>query len=261
MSSYESVRLPQVKGYADAAPVAPGVGRGHIARDYAAQPVGFCAQPWTIEIAESEWSDRIEALESIGATNRDLKRQRPGLVSLNQGQTNFCWANGVIQSLHYLQARTGSTIRRFSPASVACPINGFKNQGGWGNQALSRIIDHGCNTVEEWPANAIDRKYFTDEHKAAAKLNRVTEWYDLPPKSFTALASALLLGHTVAIGLNWWGHEVLAIDLVLKDGAYAVVIDNSWGENWEDGGLSILTRKKATPDDAVTPRVLTARAA
>lgn len=257
---YESVRLPGVKQFADAMPIAEGVGRGLIARDFSAEPLGFCAQAWAADVPENEWEDRIAAMESIGATNRDLKRDR-NIASLNQGSTNYCWANAPIQALHYLQARTGSTVRRFSPASVAAPINGFKNQGGWGNQALKRIIDHGCNTVEEWPANAIDRKYLTAANAESARRNRVTEWYDLPPKDFRALASALLLGHTVAIGLNWWGHEVLAIDLAIKDGKYVVIIDNSWGENWGDGGLGILTRQKATPDDAVSPRVLTPRSA
>ena len=73
------------------------------------------------------------------------------------------------------------------------------------------------------------------------------------------MASALLLGHTVAIGLVV-GHEVLAIDLAVQSGKFVVVIDNSAGQQI-GATTGILSQSKATPDDAVSPRVLTPREA
>jgi hypothetical protein len=88
---------------------------------------------------------------------------------------------------------------------------------------------------------------------------QVDEWDDLP-QTFDALATQVLLGFPVAIGLNWWSHEVTAVSLVKLDGSgrYGMMIDNSWGEGWGTKGRGVLTESKATPDDAVSPRLVTA---
>lgn len=256
---YESVRMPKAKtvSHGMSVPTPRGMSTGYKSRPKDWQGFG---ESFSVRIPQSEWQDRIQERENLKVTNRDIK-SRFSIESLDQNGTNYCWTNAPIQSLHYLQAKTHGRVRRFSPASVGSYIKNFRNVGGWGNESLERIIESGCNEISDWPANAIKRQYATPENQEKAQLNRVTEWYDLPRRDFDAMASALLLGHTVAIGLNWWGHEVLAIDLAVQSGKFVVVIDNSWGSRWGDNGLGILSQSKATPDDAVSPRVLTPRGA
>ena len=79
----------------------------------------------------------------------------------------------------------------------------------------------------------------------------------MQPRNFDQLATCLLSGIPVAIGLNWWSHEVTAMDLVeTSPGVFGVRIWNSWGDGWEDRGMAVLSQSKATPDDAVAPRVV-----
>lgn len=79
----------------------------------------------------------------------------------------------------------------------------------------------------------------------------------LRPGSFAQLASCLLCGIPVASGYNWWAHLICAIDLIVDRGEFKVVIDNSWGPGYEDDGLGILSRRKATPDGACAPITVT----
>src|SRR5690606_36330226 len=125
-------------------------------------------------IPEVEWKERIKEREAKGLTNRELCKLA-GIAPLNQNGTNYCWANGVIQCMQIIRAKSGDPHKPLSPASVAGPITNFRNVGGWGDQALDRIREHGANFQEDWPANAIDRRYHTPENREKAKANIVTE--------------------------------------------------------------------------------------
>ena len=177
-----------------------------------------------------------------------------GFKSLNQGNTNYCWINATTQNVHYIRAMQGLKHVPLSPASVGAKIKNFKNQGGWGSQGLEYIIKHGLVPQSLWPPNAISRQYDTPEADAERKKYSVLEWWELRPGSFDELATCLLLGYPVSVGYNWWGHQVLACQLVVQGGDFLIDIDNSWG-NWGDEGHGLLTERKGTPDDAVVARV------
>jgi hypothetical protein len=161
--------------------------------------------------------------------------------------------------MHYARAVHGFKHIPLSPASVAAPIKNFRNVGGWGSEALNYIQQHGCAPQEDWPANAIERRYDNSESQASRKKFVIDEFWELKPRNFDELATCLLYGVPVAVGYNWWGHEVMAHDLVARDGTdrYAIEIDNSWGTNWSDNGHGLLEGSKALPDEAVAPRVIT----
>ena len=169
-----------------------------------------------------------------------------------------CWINAPTQAIHYVRARMGQRKVLFSPASAGAPIKGFRNVGGWGTQGAEWIAEHGICPQEVWPANAISRQYYTEENKKIAAKYRITDWCELKPRSFDELATCLLLGLPVAIGLNWWSHEVLAVNLVAKGGKWFVAIDNSWGSGYGDNGIGLLTEVKGRPDDSVCLRLMTA---
>ena len=142
-----------------------------------------------------------------------------------------------------------------SPASAGARIKGFHNVGGWGTEGLRFIVENGVCPVEKWPANAIQRSYLTADNIALAKKYRITEWYDLRPRNYKQLISCVLRNWPVAVGYNWWSHEVTAYDAVIVDGKVLLRIRNSWSMNWGDAGFSVLSVAKGTPDDAVVPRV------
>jgi hypothetical protein len=78
----------------------------------------------------------------------------------------------------------------------------------------------------------------------------------LQNRNFDQLATLCLLNVPVPIGLNWWSHEICACDLVVVSANhFGIRIRNSWGDDYGDHGFAVLSESKATPDDAVAPRV------
>lgn len=217
----------------------------------------YCAPRSTMKkIPRSEFDDRIQYLIDTKSRTSDIIK-RSGMKPLDQAWTNFCWMYGPVNALRIIREINNQPYVDLSPASAACQINGFVNEGGWGTDAIKWLAKNGVVPVELWPNNAIDRKYLTPEAKAAAKNFIVEEWDDLTPNDFDLLATYCLMGIPVAIGLDWWGHEVCACDLVrIEAGGYGIRIYNSWGM-WEQEGFAILRESKAIASDQVAPRVVT----
>jgi hypothetical protein len=118
-------------------------------------------------IPRSEWDDRIADMERTKSRISDLMIQG-GLKSLDQNGTNYCWANGPTTAVEAIRCVAGQPYVKLSPASVAAPIKNYRNQGGWGSEALEYIVEHGICTVDLWPANAISRQYFDGSRPRSA---------------------------------------------------------------------------------------------
>lgn len=240
-----------------ASTVPNGCAKGYHARDYSLHPEGSFAAPFPMpSVPRGEWRDRIEEIDKSGSSLRKLAEQA-GMKPKNQQQTNYCWINAPVAGSELVRVYSGYPYVELSPASCGAKIKNFRNVGGWGSEGLKYIVEHGVTPASIWPCNAIDRKYDTPASDAERAKYRVTEWWELQERNFDQLMTCLLLGCPVAIGLNWWGHEVLAVGAVALDGGkFGVEVMNSWGDNWEDHGYGILSESKATPDDAVAPRVM-----
>lgn len=169
-----------------------------------------------------------------------------------------CWINAPVHALEIVRAIQGQQRVRLSPASVGAKIKGFRNVGGWGTEGLRYLVQHGAVPSEFWPDNAIDRKYDTEANNQHRAKYKVTEWWELRPRRFEELATCLLCGYPVAVGYNWWRHEVTAVALTMQGNEFGIVIDNSWGPSWGSNGRGVLMGSKANPDDAVAPRVAVA---
>lgn len=238
-----------------------GFHKGRIARDYSKQP--FCSQqgsaPFDMPIIpRAEWPDRIADMERTKSRLSDLVLQA-GIKSKNQASTNFCWINGVVTGVETIRCLAGLPYVPLSSASGACIIKNFRNQGGWGSEALEHLVQYGVCSEALWPNAAIDRKYLTEEAKAEALKYRCTEWYDLQPRNFDQLMTCLFNRIPVAIGLNWWGHEICAMDPVMPTpGKFGTNIRNSWGDDYGQNGFAVLSESKSTPDDACAARVMIA---
>lgn len=229
--------------------------RGRKPRDWDRHPYGSVAAPFDLPlIPDDEWLDRIKEQEATKSRLSDLL-DLVDLGVMDQARTNFCWDFATTHTVETIRVKQNNKLVRLSPASTACKITNFRNNGGWGSEALEYIIEHGCVPQEDWPQAAIDRRYDTPEAWEKAKRYKVTEWWDIEPRNFEQVATCLLLGIPVSAGYDWWGHQVMLLDLIYKNGEFGALIDNSWGTGWGDNGRGILMRNKATPDDACAPRV------
>lgn len=241
------------------------VGRsGYTRRPYETHPYGAVdfAKPFKLPlIPRSEWPERIKDLEKAKARLSDLIRYKK-LPCLNQDQTNYCWMNGVIHAVMFARLAAGLPYVSLSPASVAAKIKGFRNVGGWGGEAIQGIQKYGIGTTELWPPNAIDPRYDTPELREVAKDYNILEFDEIRPQSFDEVMTCLLLGFPVPIGHSWWGHLVCHCDPIIRGrDAFGTRFRNSWSEEWEDQGFGLMDEEHATPDEANTVRVVTAKAA
>lgn len=216
---------------------------------------GFGSAYSGVNIPRVEWDERIEELERKKMRLSDLVRAK-GRVSRNQSRTNYCWAFGAVAAVEAKSLVQGFPYVSLSPASVAAPIKGYRNVGGWSTQAIQYIAENGIVPTELWPDTAIDRKYDNPASREARKHHVVEEWWELGRRNFDQLASCLLSLQPVAVGFNWWGHAVCALDLLKTgDRRYGIRIANSHN----DKDYIILKDGREIPDDAVGPRVVTTK--
>jgi papain like protease len=208
--------------------------------------------PSELIIPESEWQARIAEKEQRQNRISDLVLQAK-LPSKNQQQTNYCWCNAPTGTVEMLRVIENEPMVSLSAASVGGPITGYKNVGGWGESALKYIVDNGIVPESLWPVNAINAKYHTPANVQAALDYRIVGWYELVPKNTDQMISCLLRNIPVAVGLNWWGHEVVFCDAVWLNGAIAIRFRNSWGNSYGSQGFSVLQGTKILADDAVCP--------
>lgn len=204
--------------------------------------------PQELLIPSHEWQARIEEMEERKSRVSDLLKQG-GVPVLNQQSTNFCWCFAPVLIMMIQRAIQNEPMVRLSPASVACPITKFRNNGGYGGDALEYLIDHGVVPSEMWPDTAIDRKYLTDAAVLRAAEFRVTEWWSLRPRNINEQISCLLRRIPVSSGLNYWGHQVADVDAVWVNGKIGVRFLNSWGTEWGADGYGIRQGNKMPGDD------------
>ncbi len=193
-------------------------------------------------------SERYDGLVYCATVpNSTLITRRNGTVLISGN----CWINSPVYIMEVCQVVSGQPVTILSPASGGARIKNFRNVGGWGREAVQWIHENGINTVQEWPANAIDRRYLTSANIAVAKTRRIVEFIELRPRDIKQLMSLLLRRIPVSGGFNWWRHQVSLIDPMWLDGRPALRPRNSWGMSWGDEGYGVLQGSKMLPDDAV----------
>lgn len=203
--------------------------------------------------------ERLEAIKQMTAEKNLLSDRRLSLKipSLDQNGTNYCWGNGVVSAIILRRMLMGGGYIPLSPASGCAPITGFRNNGGWGVDFIRYTSKYGINTVNEWPANAIDKRYYTEANKELAKRNMVLKWMELEPGNRDQLMTAMVLRLPVALGYSWWSHEVCGIDPAITNGDESGRIWNSWSDAWSYMGMAVLAANKFFDfDDAVIPVVM-----
>lgn len=201
-------------------------------------------------IPRTEWQARIEERVARQTGLFNLIKQK-GLKVLDQGQTNYCWINGPTYGLMTRLLKDRNQIVRLSPASGGAQIKNYRNEGGWGDEALEFIERNGLAPQDLWPANAIDRRYETPETKKTMLNYRVPKWIRLEDRNHEQVVSCLLRDIPVPAGFNWWSHLICYIDVVWRNGTACPVLANSWGESYGDNGFSVLEGNRMLADGAV----------
>ena len=207
----------------------------------------------------------------------------------------YCWKHSGTHANMLVRAAMGLPYVALSAFCGAAIMKHAQNQGGWGAQGLEWSCTKGDPSQEFWPQQSVDLKLWTPECQANALLYRITEtWADTAAPaysrnlSFEQEATCYFCRTPGIKDENWWGHSICGLDMVdgaaqrgvtrgeggkllslhefdlawgMNDsvtGGWGVRIWNSWGDEWGDRGMSVLTGSKAVSDGASAPRVATA---
>jgi hypothetical protein len=205
-------------------------------------------------IPRDHWREIIQA--GAGRSLGDLTR--PVLAPHDQGRTNYCWAHGTVRAVEALRVYQLQKAEILSAESVAVPVTGGRNRGGSPDEALERLMSHGCCEQSYWPANDLNIRHAKTGWEKNALDHAILRWADV--ETFDDQATLALHRIPVAIGLGWWGHLVCQLDLVYLDdfpaldgidrpsGQFGVGFDNSWGPDYGENGYAYLDEKHATAD-------------
>jgi hypothetical protein len=241
------------------------MGTGLVPRSLELQPQGYsaAAPPAQIKlIPKSEYDARIKMQEETKSSLQHIRMTGNAgkmIPSLNQGSWGYCWAHGPVQSVHLVRAVMNQPYVPLSAFSVAGPLVNYRNEGGWGAMALERMRDVGVCSQALWPQGQSKASLDTPASRQNAALHKVvSDWADIASPHYDQnmtleqCHTCLLNNEPVVYDLNWWGHSLVAIRLILiEPGRYGTLMWNSWGDEYEDHGMVVLSGSKATPDNAV----------
>jgi hypothetical protein len=200
--------------------VPPGYSKGRVARNYAAKPLHEHECSDKLEqkrYPRDSWPDLISDMVRTKSTGEDIIRDA-GMPPKDQNGTNFCWVNAVCAMF---QAQLIYPYKSFSPASIGSFITNFHNEGGNGIDAIEKAAEIGFCPSEEWPDNEISRTYATEENRKLAANYKILKFLEVAANDFELFISALIDRRFMAIGLNWWGHEIGAIGARLLSKAHS----------------------------------------
>lgn len=174
---------------------------------------------------------------------------------LSQKSTNYCWMFGTVAGVMNRYAMMDGVAPLLSPAGPACQGKNYRNEGGWGEEAIGYINQFGIPTQDVWPNCSFNEDLHTRPSvRNSANKHGVVQFEMLGRYDFDGTMSALLCPYNsspVTLGLSWWGHLVLGLQAIRYAGEWGIAFVNSWDYDWGEGGYGVLLGEKADPTEAV----------
>jgi len=173
----------------------------------------------------------------------------------DQGSTGSCASESSTQALQIARAFAGRPWVQLNPWFVYHTVSGGADRGSSIDDNLEFLRENGVAPMEIWGRDKGWKAEPSAEAKAAAKDNRVDEYYDI--STVEEFGTALLKGFPIVYGRD--SHAICAVELVSPTQFRYV---NSWHESWGDGGTAVEPLTKInwsygawavrTPTDAAT---------
>jgi len=232
---------------------AEGVAAGHAAGFVPGPPMDprfKFANRYTV-IPRSDWPRLIK--QGQGTFLSDLIKAAK-IPSKDQDGLGYCWVYASTSTVETCRAIQGQRHVSLSPESVGGPVTGWRNRGGYGEQALDQLTKVGAceSTFMDKPNSISPKKWKAGWEDNCANYKITMSWFEVA--TFDEVMTALFMRMPVSIGLDWWSHQVLLTDPhMFADGTFGPVMRNSWGENWPTegaGGWSTLTESKSQPSSS-----------
>jgi hypothetical protein len=228
---------------------------GLIPRDYQEVPLGsmpYCV-PFSAEfpiIPEAEWPARIEAMQ--GKQIRYLYTGTP--AEDYQNGLPYCWTFSLSQDIKATRDRDVLPHVDLLAESMGGSVN-WRSSGNYCGAAIKWAAERGmCDRSFSPTRYNLRPSTWRSGWEQEALNHRVTEFWELGKINMRQeVCTALLLGFSVYVGLNWAGHAMSFQELLLKNGKYSIWTPNTHG----DGQDWLLTGSKMIPDEAYVVRTTT----
>jgi hypothetical protein len=185
--------------------------------------------------------DQIAALVAKGAGDLSCGLK----VILNQGRYGLCWDYAATQALMVDRVLKGQAFTLLDVSVGPVLTGNGLNTGGAIEDMLTKVqlitgqppasIIPGSDPVNaklnlntrQWPAN-------WKEVAAGYKVLQ-GKWLECP--TVVAMASAIIDGHPVVMGVNWQGggHALCVLKVSVEKSELQLWGPNSWGADWQSG--------------------------
>ncbi len=168
---------------------------------------------------------------------------------LNQGPLSYCWAFASVTALMFEREQEGLPYVPLSPSSIAAPILGYQDSGGYIETALDWMIKKGVASEAYVPQTTTRRDKFKVGWQNDALMHKVSMWEDIGG-SFQAQLTASLQEkpRPAPCVYNWWRHAIFSlrfrdVNPRLKPNdpnRFERDMLQSYGPNEGDGGVIVL---------------------
>lgn len=207
-------------------------------------------------IPRDRWPELIAKKDEEGSWLADIiapEIRREITRREDQNGLGYCWTYCVTIAAIVERIRQNHPLAFLSAESIGGPITGWRNRGGWPEDALGRLISHGACPQEYMDRpNSLSPSRWKDGYEEAALDYRATEFwdYDVFCKPFDAAVSSAIWTVPYGGGLGWWAHAIMGGLRVKHVGGEDFIVQhwNSWGLDFGEEGWFWLEESRAKFD-------------
>ena len=236
--------------------------RGYALRDYESVPE-FSAYPEFDgeRLPRSQWKERIDYLNSIGSQPVHFHKRFCKIK--NQRSSSLCWCYGTISAVENAYAVAGVGGLDLNAYAVGYRGKGTDRRGGFGVECCNMIQQFGIPQTAVLPEYTKTRRWSNEVQQNADK-HKMVSFMEIGRRDLDRVVSALLMSQcAITVAFDWWRHLVVALGVAYKGSEWGLIVANSWGTRWsqggESGGYGIIWGKKAIPFEAVAVKYVKAR--